>query len=523
MLLVIGGLDGLASFSVPILLAEFTRDSAPKVDILRSVIPLLILCLACSVALQWCLRRWAEALQILFGNELRTKLFLDVEALSIDALSRYHSGYLTSLINQVARSIGSVTSTILWLVGHSCITLSLFFYFTARESVALALINLTLLAAFIGVSVLLSQRMVPLADRLNQTTAKAAERFIDLLTNLATVKKLGIASWAQGLIRAEFSANDLAANRLQRFHADRWAILHSIFFATLLATIALILSHISSGAASPSILILFIAAFTTIRSQAERLSELILSIMETNAYVARLSSIISDRAPVGSQLISELSEITIKGLVFTHRDSNHRISVPYFSLKPGERVLITGESGQGKSTFLSILAYQRSPAQGECLWNGLAYQQFNHSLAEAFALASQEAELFSLSLRDNLRMDRAHSDRCLEKLLSQLGLDDLLSALPEGLDTKLGEKGLRLSVGQKQRINLARAILLDRPVLLLDEPTSNLDPQSERCVLECLKGLDSKKALVIVSHRDSLRDLCSKVFRFHSGVLEEHA
>lgn len=521
LLLLVGALDGAAGFSVPILLSEFTKQSAPRSNVVREIMPLLAVCLVSSLILQWCLRRWAEALQTWFGNDLRIRLFREVEALSLEVLSQHHSGYITSLINQVSGSVGSLTTTILWLIGHITVTLVLFFICTAHESVALAWANVSLLALFVGVSVILARRMVPLADRLNKTSALAAERFIDLLTNVSTVKKLGIASWGERLLRNEFALNNQAASSLQRFHANRWALLHSIFFATLLATIALILSRVASGATSPSILILFIAGFSTIRSHVERLSELIRSLLETNAYITRLTSITAQRPSVGTLTVTHMSKITLKDVSFSYRGSTQQISIPYLSLHAGERVLITGESGQGKSTLLSILAGQRITTIGQCLWNDSLYQHYNHSLQEACALASQEAELFNLSLRENLRMGRQDSDEELRALLSQLGLDDLLTSLPEGFDTKLGEKGLRLSVGQKQRINLARAILLKRPVLLLDEPTSNLDEYSERCVLRCLASIDAKTTIVIVSHQRAFRSFCSRWFEFEGGILSE--
>jgi ABC-type bacteriocin/lantibiotic exporter with double-glycine peptidase domain len=274
------------------------------------------------------------------------------------------------------------------------------------------------------------------------------------------------------------------------------------------------------GAVSPSILILFIAGFSTIRGFAERLSELIKSLLETDASVIRLTSITADGGALGTLPVPKLSEILMRDLSFTHTNSHHQIRIPYFALRPGDRILITGRSGQGKSTFLSILARQLFPAHGESLWNGVGYQHYDTSLAEVFAYAGQEAELFNLSLRDNLRMGRDYSDQDLREILCDLGLEGFLKSLPEGLDSKLGERALKLSAGQKQRINIARAILLNRPVLLLDEPTSHLDQDSERCVIERLGKLSPEAAIVVVSHQPIFREWCQKELTFETGVLK---
>jgi len=444
-----------------------------------------------------------------------------VEALRIEALSEHHSGYIAALINQVAGSVGSLTTTILWLVAHLVSTLLLFFFFTARESLPLAFANLCLLCLFVGVSVLLSRRMVPLADIVNRTSATASERLIDFLTNISTVKKLGIASWAQSRIKADLAINNQAVSRLQLFHANRWAILHSIFFTSLLTTITVILLRIEMHNLSPAILILFIAGFSTTRGNAERLAELIKSLLETDAYVTRLSTITAAKNSSGTRPLSQLTEITLQSITFSYKDSTHEVKVPHCTIRSGERILITGQSGQGKSTLLAILAHQRIPARGECLWNGVPYEEYTGTLVEAFALASQESELFNLSLRENLKMGREIPDHEITTLLCDLGLADLLHTLSEGLDTIVGEKGLKLSAGQKQRITIARAILLKRPVLLLDEPTSHLDATSEQAVLKRLQAVGPEVTMVIVSHDRVFRSFCDRELVMEYGTLKE--
>jgi len=185
----------------------------------------------------------------------------------------------------------------------------------------------------------------------------------------------------------------------------------------------------------------------------------------------------------------------------------------------GERILITGYSGQGKSTFLSLLAKQLVPQSGDLYWNDTPYSLFDETLQRSFSLVSQETELFTLTLRDNLTLGQAIPDDEIISLLRQLDLSNLLESLPHGLSTAVGERGLTLSTGQKQRINLARGLLLKRPILLLDEPTSNLDPATEAAVLACLSGLPAELTLIIVSHSETLRPLCSKHYEFRGGVL----
>jgi ABC-type bacteriocin/lantibiotic exporter with double-glycine peptidase domain len=396
-------------------------------------------------------------------------------------------------------------------------------FFTARESIPLAVFNILILTVFVSVSVYLSRKIVPLADEKNKGQALVMERFIDILTNISTVKRLGLRDWALEFLRRESTSSNRSIFSFQRFHANRWCLLHAIFHISLLLTIAFLLYQVERGQASPSILILFIAGFARVQNQAERLSEMIKGLLEANAYVARLQEIVSEQRPFGATTVSPLQEIECR--VVSHRYANRSgvVSIPAFTLKAGERVLISGASGQGKSTFLSILAHHLVPSQGDCLWNGTPYSQLDESLAHAFALVSQEVELFDLSLRENLSLAASVSDEALVALLGELGLADLMRALPEGLSARVGEKGLRLSTGQKQRLNLARALLLNRPILLLDEPTAHLDKESEELVMRCLAKLPARTTVVIVSHHEALRSLCSRRFVFEGGVMRELA
>jgi ABC-type bacteriocin/lantibiotic exporter with double-glycine peptidase domain len=347
------------------------------------------------------------------------------------------------------------------------------------------------------------------------------ERFIDLLSNISTVKKLGIISWAEKKLRAESEVSDASIFRFQRFHANRWCVLHGIFYASFIATIGFVLFHVEKGAVSASILILFIAGFGRVQNQAERLSELIKSLIETDAYVGKLEEILGEERSFGEREVAPLQELACRSIVHRYGDRAREIHVPEFFLRAGERVLISGPSGQGKSTFLSILAHHRAPWSGECRWNGSPFGAYNESLTHSFALVSQEAELFNLSLRENLTMDSAVADAEVLALLHDLGLNDLMQSLPDGLNTQVGEKGLRLSSGQKQRINIARALLLKRPVLLLDEPTSHLDKASEELVMKRLSQLPRTTTIVIVSHHAELRSLCTREFVFVDGAMGE--
>ena len=168
-----------------------------------------------------------------------------------------------------------------------------------------------------------------------------------------------------------------------------------------------------------------------------------------------------------------------------------------------------GESGQGKSTFLNLFCRFYKIDDNKYLVNGKESNK-----APDVAYISQETDLFDLSIRDNLLLGKNISDKKLKEYLKDAGLLDWINSLEKELDTKVLEKGIRLSTGQKQRLNIIRGILLDKEIYILDEPTSNLDSLSEEKIYDMINKYLTDKTLIIVTHRTKLKDICNKHYHF---------
>lgn len=183
----------------------------------------------------------------------------------------------------------------------------------------------------------------------------------------------------------------------------------------------------------------------------------------------------------------------------------------------GERVAIVGDSGQGKTTLLNVMKGFLTPSEGRVEVAGK-----NADLAQHSALVSQNTWLFTGTVRENLQMAAPQaSDTELWDVLRAAYLDAEIQQMPLGLDTVVGENGIGLSSGQKQRLSLARAIASGRKILLLDEATSQIDLASERNILEALQALGRDYTLIMVSHRGALTALADRVLRVERGKLVE--
>ncbi|EQB34054.1 ABC transporter transmembrane domain-containing protein [Sphingobium ummariense] len=172
-------------------------------------------------------------------------------------------------------------------------------------------------------------------------------------------------------------------------------------------------------------------------------------------------------------------------------------------IRPGETVAVVGPSGAGKSTLIQLALRFYDPERGTIRLNGVPLPQADPGVLRAMmAMVPQDSVIFAASARDNLRYGRWDaSDEALWAAARAANAEDFLRALPQGLDSQLGEGGARLSGGQRQRLSIARALLRDAPILLLDEATSALDAESERLVQDALGRLMQGRTTIVIAHR----------------------
>ena len=191
-----------------------------------------------------------------------------------------------------------------------------------------------------------------------------------------------------------------------------------------------------------------------------------------------------------------------------------------FTIAPGEVVALVGESGSGKSTVLSILLGLRRPTSGRIRVNGEPVE--GRVLIPSIAWAGQTVRILSASLRENLTLGRPGADEAaLADALAATALGPVVGRLPDGLDTRVGEGGRMLSGGEARRVALARALVRAAPLVLLDEPTANLDRDSEAAVLSALRTLASGRTVLVATHSPAVVSMADRVLRLDRGRLIE--
>jgi ABC-type multidrug transport system fused ATPase/permease subunit len=193
-------------------------------------------------------------------------------------------------------------------------------------------------------------------------------------------------------------------------------------------------------------------------------------------------------------------------------------------IAPGETVALVGPTGAGKSTLASLIPRLIDPTEGAVCIDGVDLRHATvRSVRNQVSMVLQDCTLLSGTLRDNIAVGRPWAgDFEIERAARLALVDEFSSRLPDGLDTRIGERGADLSGGQRQRIAIARAILRDAPILLLDEPTSALDPTSEELIIEALRNLPRERTTVVVAHRLSTIEHADRIVVLDQARIVEH-
>ncbi|WP_051885966.1 thiol reductant ABC exporter subunit CydD [Streptomyces hygroscopicus] len=358
-------------------------------------------------------------------------------------------------------------------------------------------------------------------DRQWRLLSRLSGHFLDVVAGLPTLKVFGRAKAQAASIRAI-----TADYRRATLKTLRLAFLSS-FALELLATVSVALVAVDIGMrlvhgemdlfTGLMVLVLAPEAYLPLRqvgAQYHAAAEGLAAADEVFAVLERaLPSSAADGSPAPD---ARGAALTLDGLVVRHPGRTApSLARTSFEIRPGETVAVVGPSGAGKSTLLNAVLGFAVPDQGRVLVGGRDLASLDpESWRRQIAWVPQRPYLFAGTIAENVRLARPDADdEAVRAALRDADAHRFVSALPDGIETRLGEMGTGLSAGQRQRIALARAFLADRPVLLLDEPTANLDGETETSVVEAVRRLAEGRTVLLVVHRPALLPLADRVLR----------
>jgi ATP-binding cassette, subfamily B, bacterial len=359
--------------------------------------------------------------------------------------------------------------------------------------------------------------IVVLGRRLETASRKSQDRVADIGTIAS--ESLGAIKIVQAFGQQEREAARFteaventftAAKRRITIRAALTAIVIGLIFTALTLLMWEGAIGVAEGTISGGTIAAFVLTGGLVAGAFGALTEVYGDLVRASGASARLAELISaepEIAPPANavKMPPPRGQLEFQNVRFRYPTRPEIAALQDFSLKvsPGETVAVVGPSGAGKSTLFQLAQRFYDPESGTVRIDGVALTSADPAEFRArMALVPQETVLFASSARDNLRYGNwLASDEAIWAAAEQANAGDFLRALPQGLETYLGEGGARLSGGQRQRIAIARALLRDAPLLLLDEATSALDAESERLVQDALERLMAGRTTIVIAHR----------------------
>jgi ABC-type bacteriocin/lantibiotic exporter with double-glycine peptidase domain len=395
-------------------------------------------------------------------------------------------------------------------------------------SLTLGLLLLVVVPIFAAGYLTLRSRLQQASFELQEQSGAAAAAAHEALTAHAEVKAFGAEAWVVGAHRARLTGLARTAVRLTVTGA---LFETSMVSATTLGQL-LVLGVggylVMQDQLTLGTLLAFIGLLSALFQPIAALSNVVESMHKAGGALVRVNKLLDEPVSIadcpGAVTLAPLRhELRLEGVTFGYEPRRPVLHDLDLTIPAGARVAIVGPSGSGKTSLLQLLLRFRDVWAGRVLVDGHDVRDVTlRSLRSQTGVVFQDSFVFDASIRDNIALGRPGvSDAEVAAAARAARLDEYVASLPAGFDTVLGERGVRMSGGQRQRLAIARALLRDPGVLLLDEPTSALDTETEREVLSALESAAGGRTVILVTHRLALAATADRIFVLDQGRLVE--
>jgi ABC-type multidrug transport system fused ATPase/permease subunit len=469
---------------------------------------------------------------------LQTSLFDHVLRFPLSFIKNKQTGYLMSRVSDdvgmlqymFSDALTQVISSAFYIVFGIAILLSL--------NVRLAAIIAVTIPAYIVVRFLFSTRIRALSYQERESSSVVSQSMQEAISGAEVVKSYATEKKEVGKVSGRL--RDVINARISKMVLITIAstFMRGTMFGMLLVIMLFGAQDIQAGRMTIGDYVTFISYIVFLSAAVNTLFYTYLTFQPVFASMDRLKEMFSitpefewDEAasvagarPLLKKPASVAGAIRFEDVSFAYEaDKAPVLQNVSFDVKPGETVALVGHSGAGKSTLVSLLLKLYVPESGRITLDGTDLNELNHAwLRQQVSIVSQDIFLFNDTVENNIKYGRPDASKeDVIRAAQKAHIHAFVEKLPRGYETLIGERGTKLSVGQRQRISIARAFLKDTPILILDEPTSAIDPETEMYLKDSLDELMKGKTTFIISHRMSLTDIAGKIVAIEDGHIAQ--
>jgi ATP-binding cassette subfamily B protein len=464
--------------------------------------------------LLWRVAGWiASYAFVAVTGDLRSELFAHLTGHAPSYFAQRLSGTLTGRITATSNAAFAVENLFIWNVLPPCIATAGAIGYLASVSLPMASVLLAIAAVIILLLFRLAANGKPLHQGFADRAARVEGELADVIGNMPLVRTFGA-------FRREHSRFDrtvrreLSARRRSLRYLEKLRLLHAAI--TIVLTVAILAWAIvlwqHGRATAGDVVLVCTLGFTVLHAT----RDLAVALVDVTQHMARLAEAIATllqphtlrEHPEATPLVSQREGGVFGGVVFENVSFGYPGGNKVFAdfnlrIAGGKRTGLVGPSGGGKSTSLALLQRFHDVDRGRILIDGQDISQITlESLRRAISFVPQDISLLHRSILENIRYGRPEaSDKDVKAAAEAARCRDFIESLPNGFSTIVGDRGTRLSGGQRQRIAIARALLKDSPIVLLDEATSSLDTESEELIRQALDRLMRGRTVIAIAHR----------------------
>lgn len=476
----------------------------------------------------WRIASWIASFTFVgVTGDLRRDIFRHLTGHAPSYFSDRLPGMLTSRITATSNAVFTLENMFVWNVMPPCIATFAAIALIGTVSLPMAA-GLTVIAGIVVVAMFrIAAAGKPLHDDFADKAAAVDGEMVDVINNMSLVRAFGGLDYEHERFDATVNRELTARGRSLRY-LEVLRLTHAAI--TVVLTIGLLgwaLRLWQQGHATTGDVVLVCTLGLSILHATR---DLAVALVDVTQHVARLSEATATLLvphelrdhPDAEPLVKAGSAIAFNDISFSYPGGMQVFEKFSLRLNPGQRVGLVGQSGGGKSTLFTLLQRFYDVQQGGISIDGQDVSRITQqSLREAISVVPQDISLFQRSIMENIRYGRptATDDEVLRAAIA--ARCDFVEDLPDGLNTLVGDRGLKLSGGQRQRIAIARAFLKDAPILLLDEATAALDSESEEAIREALSRLMRGRTVIAIAHRLATLRNFDRVVMLQSGRIIE--